>query len=414
MPRAFFFLLVLAVGCGSSAVDPCSTWRDLQWGTALDDEALAVATAKDAVLVAGHRGGRLDESNIGPTGDARGYVRALAPSGELRWETQLDTAGADAAEAVAIGTGGAVAVAGRTTGAFAGASNAGQFDAFVARLDPSGRILDVRQWGDERPQHPRRLSLRAGEAIVGGYDDVFVPSNFVMDWENPFAARLTAGDAAPSLQVTYRTAHPDTVDGLALAPDGSAIYLAGTNVGGAQPGVWVRKLAADGSEIWGARLSASALDSAAAVLLTARGELLLASTRIEGGTGTSDPVLQSLDVATGAPLWTHRYLTATASEFVRDLAVDSAGNLYLAGWATGSLDAAAPGKGGADFFAVKTDPRGERISSWQGGTAGDDFAFGVAIDSCGRALLAGSTDGVLAGATSAGRRDAVLVKAFAD
>ena len=366
------------------------------------------------MLVAGHRGGRVDESNIGPTGDARGYVRAIGASGDLRWETELDTAGADAAEAVAVGSDGAIAIAGRTTGAFARASNAGQFDAFVARLDSAGRLIDVRQWGDERPQHPRRLLLRGAETIVGGYDDVFVPSNFVQDWDNPFAARLLPSDSAPSLWVAYRTAHSDIAHGLAVEPDGSAIYLAGTNQGGAQPGVWVRKIGADGGEIWGARLSTSGLDAAAALLLTARGELLLASTRVDGGTGTSDPTLQSLDLATGAPLWTHRYLTASASEFVTDLAADSTGNLYLVGWTTGSLDAAVPGKGGADFFVVKADGRGERVSSWQGGTAADDFTSGIAIDSCGRALLAGYTDGVLPGATSAGRRDAVLVKAFAN
>jgi len=94
------------------------------------------------------------------------------------------------------------------------------------------------------------------------------------------------------------------VDGVAKEPDGTAVYLAGSNQGGTQPGVFLLKFDANGNQLFGARLSGSGFDNAAALLLTPGGELLLASTRIDGGTGTSDPVLQSLDRATGAPLWT--------------------------------------------------------------------------------------------------------------
>jgi hypothetical protein len=45
---------------------------------------------------------------------------------------------------------------------------------------------------------------------------------------------------------------------------------------------------------------------------------------------------------------------------------------------------------------------------------GSYFATALAVDSCGRVLVAGSTDGTLPGATSAGRRDALLMRAFAE
>jgi hypothetical protein len=392
----------------------CPPFRDQQWGTALDDEALALAASGDTMLVAGHRGGRLDESDIGPTGDAHGFVRALRPTGEVAWETVLATAGTDAAEALAFAADGTIAVAGRTTGAFPGATNAGQFDAFVARLEPSGLLRDVRQWGDERPQHPRRVLFHGGDLYVGGYEDLFIPSNFVQDVENPFFAQLGATAATPSIWLTSRTRFPDRVDGLAAEPDGSAFYLAGSNQGGPQPGVFVLKFDANGNQVFGARLSPTGFDTAGGLLLSASGELLLASTRVDGGTGTSDPVLQSLDRATLAPLWTRRYLTTSAAEFVTGLAADGTGNLYLGGWIQGDLDPSRPGKGGIDFFALKVDAQGAPLASWQGGTAGNDFATALAVDSCGRVLVAGSTDGTLPGSTSAGRRDALLMRAFAE
>jgi hypothetical protein len=47
-------------------------------------------------------------------------------------------------------------------------------------------------------------------------------------------------------------------------------------------------------------------------------------------------------------------------------------------------------------------------ATWQGGSAADDEPTAIALDSCGRVLIAGWTDGALAQAPQ-GRRDAFLV-----
>jgi len=235
----------------------------------------------------------------------------------------------------------------------------------------------------------------------------------VQDRENPFAARFSASEAVPSFLRTFRTSFSDRADAIAVEPDGSAIYLAGSNQGGPQPGVVVRKFDANGNDVWGVRLSPTGFDTAGGLLLTATGELILASTRIDGGTGTSDAALQSIDRTSGAPLWTKLYPTTGAAEFVTGLAADANGSFYLTGWAQGDLDPAHPGKGGIDLFALKVDPQGTLLATWQGGTAGKDFANAIVVDSCGRVLIAGSTDGAIPGSTSTGRRDALLVRAFA-
>jgi hypothetical protein len=84
---------------------------------------------------------------------------------------------------------------GRTTGEFPGATQAGQFDAFTAALTRSGGIDAVRQSGDERPQHPKRIALSGKRLLLAGWDDIFVPTNYLAEVENWFAAELSADDA---------------------------------------------------------------------------------------------------------------------------------------------------------------------------------------------------------------------------
>jgi hypothetical protein len=72
-------LLTFLAGCaGSPASDPCRSPIETQWGTAQDDEALALIPARGGGLyVGGYTGGTLGVSNLGPAGDSRGFVRHL-------------------------------------------------------------------------------------------------------------------------------------------------------------------------------------------------------------------------------------------------------------------------------------------------------------------------------------------------
>jgi hypothetical protein len=65
-------------------------------------------------------------------------------------------------------------------------------------------------------------------------------------------------------------------------------------------------------------------------------------------------------------------------------------------------------RGGSDAFVLRFDGTGKLTGSWQGGSAAEDEATGIAIDTCGRIVVAGWSDGAMAGAP-AGRRDAFLL-----
>ncbi len=91
------------------------------------------------------------------------------------------------------------------------------------------------------------------------------------------------------------------------------------------------------------------------------------------------------------------YYGGTGMSDVTSLAVDTSGDLYVAGW-TESLNAqiAAPiqasNGGGVDAFVAKLNPSGSALlyATYIGGS-GDDRAAGIAVDSSGEAYVAGST-----------------------
>jgi outer membrane protein assembly factor BamB len=224
-------------------------------------------------------------------------------------------------------------------------------------------------------------------------------------WENWFAAELSAADLRQTWWVPARTAYGDVASAVAVDADGG-VFVAGANQGGQQPGIWARKLDAQGQQIWGSRLTPSGADFAAALAFASDRSLLLAGTRMAGG---SQPVVFALDPATGAPRWSASVPRDLNGSGLSDVVVDAAGNIFVAG---STVTSVAPGfthQGGLDPFALRFDAEGKLTGSWQGGSAADEEATAIALDSCGRILVSGWTDGAVAGVESLGRRDAFLL-----
>ena len=122
-----------------------------------------------------------------------------------------------------------------------------------------------------------------------------------------------------------------------------------------------------------------------------------------GGGGDSQP--------TPSPKtsWTIQHGTAS-EDLANGIALDSSGNIYVAGFTSGSLD----GKtyaGGRDIFVVKYSADRTRQWTKQLGTASDDEAIGIAVDNSGNVYVTGYTSGDLAGSGShKGVEDFFVVK----
>lgn len=106
--------------------------------------------------------------------------------------------------------------------------------------------------------------------------------------------------------------------------------------------------------------------------------------------------------------WPQRFTTGVDEE-AWAVTTDSSGNVYVAGYTTGALDANT-NAGGLDIMLVKYDAAGQKQWSRQIGTSGDEEAFGVTTDAGGAVYLAGYSEGALDGNSNQGGSDVVVMK----
>lgn len=125
--------------------------------------------------------------------------------------------------------------------------------------------------------------------------------------------------------------------------------------------------------------------------------------------GTADIFLTKYD-ASGVRQWTRLSGTTGGDESGWSaVAVDGSGNIYVTGWTSGDLDGETSA-GGSDAVLIKYNSAG--IKQWTRllGSAGSDSAWSVAVDGSGNVYISGFTDGNLGGETNSGGTDAFLAK----
>jgi hypothetical protein len=110
--------------------DGTRSWAH-QFGSASDDDAVAVVADRKGVYVAGSASGPLPDAEV--IGEWDGYVRKYLPNGTQMWTHQLGTDDYDRVYGIAVERTG-VYLVGTTHGAFEGQTNAGDRDVFVLRV----------------------------------------------------------------------------------------------------------------------------------------------------------------------------------------------------------------------------------------------------------------------------------------
>lgn len=155
--------------------------------------------------------------------------------------------------------------------------------------------------------------------------------------------------------------------------------------------LWSRRLGGTGND----RVEGIATDSAGNVLITGS----FSGTADFGGgplssAGSQDIFAVKID-AQGQHLWSRRF-GGTNADSGTGVAADSAGNVLLTGYFEGTTDfggGSLPSAGSADIFAVKLDAQGQHLWSRPLGGTSIDIGQGIAVDSADNVLLTGYCSG---------------------
>lgn len=321
---------------------------------------------------------------------------------------RFGTSAIDTGNAVAVDAEGSTFVVGSTFGSPEGSTNAGGSDALVAKYDGNGRLLWTRLIGlDDLDQAQAVASDGSGGAFVAGWVSP-IPNS-----PRGLLARLDVnGNQLWSLSLgvdvtQIRSVHVD-INGDVLVAGSTLGDLFGTS-GASGRNAFVAKYSAGGTLQWGRMLSETGSGSAGGVASDASGHVIVTGyhfSALDGNValGGADMVVLKFD-SDGNRLWT-RQLGTAEDDIASTVAVDSDGRIYVGGRSAGVM-AGSANAGALDAVLVHLDTDGSTRWIRQFGSTADDFIWSVAVDGSGRAVVAGWAGGALPGQSHLGGVDAL-------
>ncbi|NUR90347.1 MAG: esterase, partial [Nonomuraea sp.] len=215
------------------------------------------------VLATGYTKGDLDGRHPGNTTDDA-FVASLDAGGKTRWITQFGVAGtADRIYGLATAPDGGAYVAGYTQGALDGA-NAGDKDAFLARVNPDGTLAWTRQLGGTGEDKAYGVAADAQGAYVVGSASAALPGTTALGGLDGWVAAYGA-DGARRWVTSVGGADDDRINGVAIS--GGKAVITGLSGGD----LLARAYTAAGRQSWTATVSTPETDEGAAVVPLADG-----------------------------------------------------------------------------------------------------------------------------------------------
>jgi hypothetical protein len=198
-----------------------------QFGSsAFDGGNAATVDGSGNFLIAGVTSGSLGGPNAG-LGDA--FLAKYDSSGNQLWIKQFGTPTADAATSVATDFVGNIYVAGVTDGSLGG-PNAGSTDNFIAKYDPFGNQLWLKQFGTSALEGNPYIAHFLGAVWLTSTTNgsLFGPN---LGSSDAFAARLDAASGNVLWSTQIGTANAEQVLAAAIDPFLGRLYIAGITNG---------------------------------------------------------------------------------------------------------------------------------------------------------------------------------------
>lgn len=323
-----------------------------------------------------------------------------------------------------------VYVAGHTSGAFQPGSGPPSEtpDIFVAQFSKQGEVNWIRQLSTPSPDSALCVAADQNDnVVIGGYVKSSVDGQVYNDLDDFFITMYNStGHKLWGRQ--SGTLLDDRFEGIAMDSRGNVIaagYI-GRNatatgdsldsaLGGSGADMVVVKFDAHGTRLWLVQNGTTAEDVARDVAVDTADAVIIAGYTTgnfggsNGGNNNRDIVVVKYN-ADGVWQWTQQ-LGTPGSEHANAVATDSENSIYVAG-VTG-VDEALDGnvaRGDTDMFLVKFSEAGVKQWTRQWGSAGLDEARGISTDSGRNVYVAGWTTGDIDGFVNRGQGDMVLTK----
>jgi beta-propeller repeat-containing protein len=394
-----------------------------QFGSLGFDQAFAVSGDGFALHIAGHADGALSGETAENVGNTDAFLQRYDGSGNNLWTRRFGTLGpvADKATAVAraLDEGGNLYVAGETRGVFPGQTSAGLSDAFLRKYDRSGNEVWTRQFGSPLNDFAPALSIGSGRICVGGRSDAALPGQTFIGGLSDAYIRCFSSGGAHIWTRQFGTVASDTVSAVAVDSRG-AVYVAGetegalpTQTSAGLRDAFIRKYDRSGNEVWSRQFGTSNSEFASGLAVDSRGDVYIAGRTFgtfpgQPVAGVADAFIRKYDSG-GNEVWTRQF-GSTSIDSANAVTAGPLGEVYVVGQVGGALLGQTYVGGVSDAFLRKYDRNGSELWTRQFGTALADDARSVIVDAAGDVYLAGDVGGTLPGQTGAGDQDAFIRK----
>jgi len=381
-----------------------------QIGTDRNEWSIGVSTdGYGNAYITGWTEGSLGKSNLGGI-DA--FINKFDSSGVLLWADQFGTSRSDRGYDVSTDSLGNVYVTGSTGGSLEGESG-GTSDAFLRKYNSNGNDIWTTQLGSD--------NYDSGTAVTtDGLGNVYIAGETESSLGGPssgnrdaFVSKYTSdGDFRWTEQ--FGTSDYDDAFGIASDILGNVYVsghtrgsLEGTNLGYGD--AFVSKFDSDGGLLWTNQFGTSGYDRSFGVSADSLGNVYVSGWAEGSIDGTKafegrNAFLSSLDTS-GTISWT-KQLNTKSNGVVR-VSADGLGNAYISGSTGVGLDGS--NIESRDAFVSKYDSSGTLLGAAQLGTNTFDRSFDVSADGLGNVYISGFTYGSLSG-VNAGASDVIVSK----
>jgi uncharacterized delta-60 repeat protein len=294
------------------------------------------------------------------------------------WIGTLGDVGADFGYAIAVDSSGNVYVTGQIN-----SQGAGSADVLITKYDTSGTIQWQRILGGGGNDYGYGIA-------VDSSGNVYVTGRTNSQGAGGFDVLITKYDTSGTIQWQRRLGGSSSDYGQGIAVDSSGnVYVTGYTAspsGGVQNDVLIAKYDTSGTIQWQRTLGDVDSDEGYGIAVDSSGNVYVA------GIATSAiNVLIAKYNTSGTIQWQRRL--GAGSDYGRGIAVDSSGNVYV----TGQINS--QGAGGTDVLITKYNTSG--TIQWQRTLGGSisDVGLGIAVDSSGNVYVTGWTNSQGAGGT---------------